>query len=946
MTAPSHPNLSRRSFLGGSAAAGIAISVSFLRGGAQAGLVEAGPRPGPGWLAGTKPRYRLDALAKVTGAKTFTRDYRARDLPGWPDAQAHAFLIAATKADRRFDGLDLSGLGDGLQPDRLVLHEDLVRDGLSVPPHPDFFGDRFLVPKGETARLLGQPVAILIYYDYPRYAAAKRALRFADDVVRYGASTAFAPPPHYGATRWVRIEGDGPEAEDRFSPFRDAPIFAGFDGDEPAWPAPGTEGAPARGMAAAEAIAAEIAGAGPEALVLRRSYGSQSVDASAMEADNGNVWYDAASGALHLMMATQSPHEVAETAALLVKGSRFPLRQVDLKVGTTVGYGTKDHHLHPLLCILAGLYGEGRPVRLANDRFEQFQNGLKRHSFRMDTTLLIDRASGRFRAMAGRYVCDGGGRPNYSMSVSFVGATAAQSIYYLPKSDFQAVALASRAVEAGSTRGYGTLQTMSATEMLVDEAAALLGRDAIDLRLANVFRTGQRNSQGAVPAGALRNEEILNRAAAHPLWRERQAKKAAYEAQHPGRRYGIGFAQVHKDYGTGAEAALASLEIDPQGRLTLRHVAHEMGPGVTTSQAVMVGEILGAVPDRTEFGVVRWPQMPLETGDQPYTTAQAEEDRLAQNPRWTPRFTSPMSATNSAYYLGHATRAAARFLRDHALWPAARSLWGRGYGGGALASYHTMRPEELRLAEGRLSGAGLPPLSLAAVAAEAHRLGLPVGVTLHSFNRWQWTEAEFDLPGTGRTRLPIDALALRYGAGASPERQALMSTAGWHFIERAAVFYPAVQRNNVGTTYYSPMATLAEIAVDTGSGAVTILSHHSILECGRQIVPELVSGQIQGGLAMGIGHALKEFLPLYEDGPGDGTWNWNRYELPRARDVAVWNQTVEILPPLSDTDPPKGIAEVVMIAVVPALANAVAHAIGHLFHDLPIRPEHIREVLA
>ena len=122
MTAPSHPNLSRRSFLGGSAAAGIAISVSFLRGGAQAGLVEAGPRPGPGWLAGTKPRYRLDALAKVTGAKTFTRDYRARDLPGWPDAQAHAFLIAATKADRRFDGLDLSGLGDGLQPDRLVLH--------------------------------------------------------------------------------------------------------------------------------------------------------------------------------------------------------------------------------------------------------------------------------------------------------------------------------------------------------------------------------------------------------------------------------------------------------------------------------------------------------------------------------------------------------------------------------------------------------------------------------------------------------------------------------------------------------------------------------------------------------------------------------------------------------------------------------------------------------
>ncbi|WP_204269898.1 hypothetical protein, partial [Klebsiella michiganensis] len=76
----------------------------------------------------------------------------------------------------------------------------------------------------------------------------------------------------------------------------------------------------------------------------------------------------------------------------------------------------------------------------------------------------------------------------------------------------------------------------------------------------------------------------------------------------------------------------------------------------------MVGEILGRVPDETEYGVTRWPQMPLETTDQPYTTSQADEDRLMRNPRWTPRFTSPMSATNSAYYLGHATREAARAL--------------------------------------------------------------------------------------------------------------------------------------------------------------------------------------------------------------------------------------------------------------------------------------------
>ncbi|MGL4289258.1 MAG: molybdopterin cofactor-binding domain-containing protein, partial [Phreatobacter sp.] len=182
--------------------------------------------------------------------------------------------------------------------------------------------------------------------------------------------------------------------------------------------------------------------------------------------------------------------------------------------------------------------------------------------------------------------------------------------------------------------------------------------------------------------------------------------------------------------------------------------------------------------------------------------------------------------------------------------------------------------------------------------------------------------------------------------GAGADRKALMTTGGWHFVERAAVYYPPVQRNNAGVTYYAPMATLAEVAVDTGTGKVALLSHHSYLECGRQVVPELVSGQIQGGIAMGIGHALMEYLPLYEDGPGDGTWNWNRYELPRSKDVAVWTQTADVLPPLSDTDPPKGMAEVVMIAVVPAIANAITHAIGKRFYELPITATRIREALS
>jgi CO/xanthine dehydrogenase Mo-binding subunit len=45
---------------------------------------------------------------------------------------------------------------------------------------------------------------------------------------------------------------------------------------------------------------------------------------------------------------------------------------------------------------------------------------------------------------------------------------------------------------------------------------------------------------------------------------------------------------------------------------------------------------------------------------------------------------------------------------------------------------------------------------------------------------------------------------------------------------------------------------MVELSVSPGTGKVNILSHKTWLECGTQIVPELVSGQIQGGVAMGM----------------------------------------------------------------------------------------------
>ncbi|MBN3751643.1 xanthine dehydrogenase family protein molybdopterin-binding subunit [Paraburkholderia sp. Tr-20389] len=937
--------LSRRSFLKTSVIAGISVYLAPVGTRAFAALFEEKILTPLNWDAATGfPKFRIDGIAKVCGAKVFARDMRASDMPHWPQQQSHAFILRATRADHVYEGFDLSRLGDALKPDRIVTADELLHDNLKFPA---FYGDDMLLPTGKTPAYLGHAVAILVYHDFARFRLAKDRLKFHDDVIRYGQQTGPLERDPWGTFRFVRVGGKTPYDDDVFSSLKNAPVFPGsMRKHQPVWPDGKEHGKLGEeGIFHAQSIAAQLDHPPAGWLVIERDYSTQSVDTAALEPDNANCWYDEATQSLHMIVPTQGPAEVAQSVVEMTARSRQPVKNLFLHPCYTVGYGSKDHYNMPFYGLVAAIYGDGRPVRLANDRFEQFQSALKRHAFQMKYRIGVDRATGLLQSFQASFEANGGGRMNFSPSVAMVGATAAQSIYYLPKNDFTAIAIASRAVDAGSARGYGTLQSMAATEMMIDEIAEQLQRDPIDFRLANALRSGMKNTQGAIPAGAVRVDEVLEKAKAHPLWTNRATKKAQFEAAHPGRRYGVGFACVQKDFGTGAEASFAKVELSEDGKISLHHSGAEIGTGMTTSQAAAVAKWLGLPASDVRVALNAWPDLPVVTSGDPYLMSQSEQDRLSSNPRWSPAFMSPSSATNSAYYFTHSTREAARVLFTHGLWPAAMSIWTQGAGGGQAASL-VVRIEDARWVNGKLSADGLEPLTLERIARKAYELGFVTGAVVHVFNRWQWTEAEFDIDGT-LARLPVDGLSVRYGNATVPSgKRTSLTPNGYRVLDRKRVCIPPVQRNNATVTYYSAVGTLVELCVHEATGEVELLRHHSILECGNQLSPQLVSGQLQGGLAMGIGHALLEYLPLYEDGPGNGTWNFNRYRLPRAKDVAVWSQTAEVLPPLTQTDPPKGIAEVVMIPVVGAIVNGIAHAIGHRFRDLPITPEKIQEVLA
>ncbi len=770
-------------------------------------------------------------------------------------------------------------------------------------------------------------------------------MQFNDAVVQWGADSDFVANSKdpYASWRMIRVEGESSTSTDTYSPMKNGIFFPTYRSHKEVWDAVAKQSGTVaqEGIYWADQIAKESENTG---YVLSKTFKTQTIEPMMMEPEAANAWFDPSSKTFHVIISSQSPQDMYQQGTQMLADSKFKTLIDNFVVHAPLvggGFGAKDHSIFPYYGLLAGLYASA-PVRLANDRFEQFQAGLKRHPFTMKNKLAIDPDTKKIQSLISDMDLDGGGRVNFSPSVAMVGATAIQGIYYLPKNDLQATAYPSRDPDHGSMRGYGTIQAMAAMEMMINEAANDLKVDPIELRKINAQRSGDKNSQGAIPNGTSRYVEMLQIAEKDPIWVNRKTAKTKFDAENPDKSYGVGFSMVTKDYGTGANAPVAYVNLEPDGKIKLTVGYVEMGTGTMTAQAVIVAKNMGRPSDEIITSEIdAWQTLQLEETDSPYIISQDRQDKMSKNPRWTPVETMASSASASAYFQSFATELATKIVYTNGLWPAAVNLWKTKYFNSQYAAISFEEPDRARWVDGKLNYQGFPPLSLEELSGEAHRLGLVTGAMIHTFNRWAWAEGEWEILGQ-RFNLAADAIALRYGTGATNQQKALLDNDGFHLLDRRSINYPKTALNNAGVTYYTPCATVVELAVHKGSGEVQLLSTHSWLECGNPIVKELVEGQMEGGIAMGIGHTLHEYLPLYEDGPGNGTWNLNRYKVPLAKDIAVWNQKHTILKPLSVEDPPKGCSEVVCIPVVAAIIEAIYQATGKRFYHLPVTPKDIK----
>ena len=153
------------------------------------------------------------------------------------------------------------------------------------------------------------------------------------------------------------------------------------------------------------------------------------------------------------------------------------------------------------------------------------------------------------------------------------------------------------------------------------------------------------------------------------------------------------------------------------------------------------------------------------------------------------------------------------------------------------------------------------------------------------------------------------------------------------------------QSKSIGTPHalfcFGAKISRVEVAPELGTVDVTHLT--AVHDVGRVISKAGVEGQIEGGVAMGVGYALLENMEVKED----GRWvdSFSEYLLPTSKDVPMVHESIILeIPEESGPFGVKGIGEVTVPPTAPAIANVVYDAIGIRVKSLPITPEKLVKI--
>jgi CO/xanthine dehydrogenase Mo-binding subunit len=515
------------------------------------------------------------------------------------------------------------------------------------------------------------------------------------------------------------------------------------------------------------------------------------------------------------------------------------VRVIQTETGGAFG-GKEDYP--SILAAHAGLLAmkSGHPVKIVYDRAEDLAATTKRHPSRVRHRTALD-ARGKLLAMDIEVATDGGAYATLSSTVLSRATLHSSGPYVCPNVRVRARAWATNTVPYGAFRGFGAPQAIFAIERHMDEIAAAIGIDPVELRRRNFLHDGDTTATEQVMREPVILDKLLDRALAASEYHARRARFGEENKTGPIKR-GLGISAFYHGSGfTGSGErylnSLAGVDVTPDHKARVLVANTEFGQGTNTILTQIAAESMGINYDDVQMA-------PPDTGIVPNS--------------------GPTVASRTSMVVGRLIERAGRqlvaMLRDEAALPETFTTTDFF---AACERYRAIHNEVVSLC----------------------RYEAPPGIF--------WDDQTY------------------HGEA-----------------------YPA----------FAWSVQVAQVAVDTVTYSAEVEEFWSVQEVGRVLHPILAAGQIEGGIAQGIGYALYEKV-IWQNGHMANNQMTN-YIMPTAADVPPIHVFFEEIPFEHGAFGAKGIGELPHDGPAPAILNAIRDATGVSFSAIPLLPEDLFAGLA
>ncbi len=325
--------------------------------------------------------------------------------------------------------------------------------------------------------------------------------------------------------------------------------------------------------------------------------------------------------------STQNPTEIQKVTAELLGWRQNQVTCVVKRMGGAFG-GKETQAALPAAFTALAAHHTGRPVRLVYDKDTDMRITGKRHEYRTEYRVDFD-DEGRIWAADFKVHSNGGAFADLSTAVLERTMLHLDNAYYLPNVGISAQVCKTNLPPNTAFRGFGGPQAMAVIENVMEEIAVATGRDASDVRRANLYSDDPESERAVTPYGQrVTNNllpEIFDRLEETSSYR---ARRAAIEGANSDLEVSLrGLAMVPVKFGISftnktLNQGNALVNVYTDGTVQVSTGATEMGQGVNTKLAQIVAQELGLHWDR----VVVMPTSTEKNNNTSPTAASASTD--------------------------------------------------------------------------------------------------------------------------------------------------------------------------------------------------------------------------------------------------------------------------------------------------------------------------------